>query len=176
MRQSGSFEYQDLEEVTKLDSRSEVPGEDGSWGIPDTMGIRRKNGDGGNGGDEFRTLWASGGKMAAEEFQTWWTSGGKWLRRIPDAMGVRKKMAAENSGHNGRPEENSGGEFQTRWASGGKWQRRILDALGIRRKRAAEEFRTRWTSKGKWRRRNSGHNGRPGENGGKFTHDADKQE
>ena len=50
MRQSGPFEYQDLEEVTKWDSRSEVPGEDGDGGIPDTMGVR--------------------GKMAAEEFWT----------------------------------------------------------------------------------------------------------
>ena len=52
-------------------------------------------------------------------------------------MGVRKKIAAENSRRDGRPEENGSGEFWTRWASGGKWQRR-----------------------------NSGRDGRPKENGG----------
>ena len=43
MKQLGPFEYQDLEEVIKWDSRSEVPGEDGGGGIPDTMGVRREN-------------------------------------------------------------------------------------------------------------------------------------
>ena len=42
MRQSGPFEYLDLEEVVKWDYGSEVPGEDGGGGIPDTMGVRRK--------------------------------------------------------------------------------------------------------------------------------------
>ena len=42
MRQSGPFEYLDLEEVVKWDYGSEVPGEDGCGGIPDTMGVRRK--------------------------------------------------------------------------------------------------------------------------------------
>ena len=44
MRQLGPLEYQNLEEVTKWDSKSEVPGENGGGGIPNAMGVQRKNG------------------------------------------------------------------------------------------------------------------------------------
>ena len=51
MRQSGSFEYQNLEEVTKWDSKSEVPG--GKW--------RRRNSELGGRPEE------NGGKFTHDE-------------------------------------------------------------------------------------------------------------
>ena len=99
MRRLGPFEYQDLEEVTKWDSRSEVPREDGGGGIPGTMGV-------------FPDAMGVRRKMAAEEIPS--TMG---VRRkmaaegISDLIGVRRKMAAGDSGRDGRLEENGGGGF-----------------------------------------------------------------
>ena len=98
MRQSGPFEYLDLEEVVKWDYGSEVPGEDGGGGIPDTMGVRRKR---------------RRGKVPERE--------GVWVQmaagKAPEREDVRVQMAAgEGSGTRGCPGANApereGGQVQ----------------------------------------------------------------
>ena len=79
MRQSGPFEYLDLEEVVKWDYGSEVPGEDGCGGIPDTMGVRRKRRRGKV--PEREGVWV---QMAAGE--------GSGTRGCPGANGGRGRL------------------------------------------------------------------------------------
>ena len=126
MRQSGPFEYLDLEEVVKWDYGSEVPGEDGGGGIPDTMGVRRKRrrgkvperegvwvqmaaGEGSgtrgcpgaNGGrGRLRNVRVAGCKWRRGRLQNVRMSGCKWRRgKAPKHEGVRVQMAVgEGSG------------------------------------------------------------------------------
>ena len=81
MRQSGPFEYQDLEEVTKWDSKSEVPG--GKWRRRNSgrKGRSEENG----GGGRFRNV---------RVFRCKWRRG-----KVPEREGVRVQMVAgEGSG------------------------------------------------------------------------------
>ena len=138
MRQSRSFEYQNLEEVTKWDSRSEVPGEDGGGGIPNAMGVRRKMAARHSGRDGRLE------EMAAGDFRTQGVSEGNGCGRIPDTRGIRRKRRR--------------GIFRTQGASGGKWQWGIPDVMGVRRKMAAGDSGREGVQR-KWRRGVSGYKG-----------------